>query len=223
VLFRRRFEFLPPELATPEGIVAVGGPLDVATLQKAYASGIFPWPHENMPLLWFHPDPRAILDFSELHVPERLARTRRKSTLRFTVNTAFDLVIDACQKSPRAGQDGTWITAKMLKTYKELHQLGEAHSVEAWDLENNLVGGLYGVTSGGVFSGESMFHKVSDASKLCVLFLVEQLAISGADWLDIQTMTPHFALLGARGMSREEYLVRFYATQAQALNLFPNV
>ena len=215
VLFRRRFAFLPPELATPEGIVALGGPLDLETLRSAYQKGIFPWPHEGYPLLWFHPDPRAILDFSELHIPERLRRRQRKLALRFTIDQDFDRVIDACRNAPRPGQEGTWITAKMVKAYKQLHRAGDAHSIEAWDETDTLVGGLYGVTAGGVFSGESMFHTVSDVSKLCVLFLVEQLREHGATWMDIQTMTPHFALLGAREVSRAEFMARLKKTQEE--------
>ena len=220
VLFRRHFAFLPPEKATPEGIVGIGGPLDVVTLQCAYRQGIFPWPHTGLPLLWFNPDPRAVLHFEELHVPERLARRRRKLALRFTIDHAFDTVIEACRLSPRPGQEGTWITPKIVAAFKALHQAGDAHSVEAWDEDGQLVAGLYGVTAGGVFSGESMFHMVSDASKLCVLFLVEHLQARGATWLDIQTMTPHFQLLGAKEISRREYLAQLAEAQAQRLALF---
>lgn len=220
VLFRRHFAFLPPERATPEGIVAMGGPLDVPTLQCAYRQGIFPWPHSGFPLLWFNPDPRAVLDFSELHVPERLARRRRKLALRFTIDQAFDTVIESCRRVPRAGQEGTWITPKIVAGFRGLHQVGDAHSIEAWDEEGSLVAGLYGVTAGGVFSGESMFHTVSDASKLCVLFLVEHLQAQGATWLDVQTMTPHFAMLGAKELPRSKYLERLAEAQAQELSLF---
>lgn len=217
VLFRRRFAFMPPERATPEGIVGVGGPLDVETLQCAYRQGIFPWPHTGLPLLWFNPDPRAVLDFSELHIPDRLARRRRKLALHFTIDTQFDTIIEACRHAPRPGQEGTWITPKMVSAFQALHRAGDAHSVEAWDNDGTLVAGLYGVTAGGVFSGESMFHTVSDASKLCVLFLVEYLQTRGATWLDVQTMTPHFAMLGAKEISRSAYLERLREVQASGL------
>lgn len=200
--------FPDPREATEDGLVAIGGDLHPDTLRRAYTAGIFPWPHRGLPLLWFSPDPRAVLDFDTLHVPERLARKKRNTPLTFTVDAAFDAVIDACKSSPRPGQDGTWLTAPMLKAYKQLHKLGDAHSIEAWDPEGNLVGGLYGVTAGGYFSGESMFYRVTDASKLCVLHLVEHLAAQGATWLDVQTMTPHFAGLGATDIPRDEFLAR---------------
>ncbi len=200
--------FPDPREATEDGLVAIGGDLHPDTLRRAYTAGIFPWPHRGLPLLWFSPDPRAVLDFDTLHVPERLARKKRNTPLTFTVDAAFDSVIDACKSSPRPGQDGTWLTAPMLKAYKQLHKLGDAHSIEAWDPEGNLVGGLYGVTAGGYFSGESMFYRVTDASKLCVLHLIEHLKSQGATWLDVQTMTPHFAGLGAIDIPRDEFLAR---------------
>ncbi len=220
VLFRRRFGFSPPEKATSEGIVGIGGPLDVPTLQCAYRQGIFPWPHTGLPLLWFNPDPRAVLDFDELHIPERLARRRKKLPLHFTIDQSFETVITSCRKAPRPGQEGTWITPKIVTAFKGLHQVGDAHSIEAWDENGSLVAGLYGVTAGGVFSGESMFHTISDASKLCVLFLIEHLKERGATWIDIQTMTPHFEMLGAKEISRAEYLDRLTAVQQAPLTLF---
>ncbi|MGC4045063.1 MAG: leucyl/phenylalanyl-tRNA--protein transferase [Armatimonas sp.] len=205
--------FPDPREATEDGLVAIGGDLHTDTLRRAYSAGIFPWPHRGLPLLWFSPDPRAVLDFDKLHVPERLARKKRNTPLTFTIDAAFDDVIEACKASPRAGQDGTWITAPMLRAYKQLHRLGDAHSVEAWDESGNLVGGLYGVTAGGYFSGESMFYRASDASKLCVLHLVEYLAAQGATWLDVQTMTPHFAGLGATDIPRDAFLARLECLQ----------
>jgi leucyl/phenylalanyl-tRNA--protein transferase len=215
-----RIEFPHPEDTGPEGVVAIGGDLNVETLRTAYRRGIFPWPHEGLPLLWFCPPERAILDFDTLHIPERLARRRRNTRLRFTVDHAFDDVIAACQSSPRAGQDGTWITGGMLRSYRLLHRLGDAHSVEAWNEDGALVGGLYGVTTGGVFSGESMFHRETDASKLCVLALVDHLKTRGATWIDIQTMTPHFALLGAHEIPRRQFLDRLATEQTAARLLF---
>ena len=196
--------FPDPRDADGDDVVAIGGDLHPETLQLAYRSGIFPWPHRGLPLLWFSPDPRAVLDFDQLHVPERLARKRRNTKLSFTIDRAFPEVIAACQHVPRSGQDGTWIT----------------HSVEAWDESGALVGGLYGVSAGGFFSGESMFHRVSDASKLCVLHLVEHFQSRGVAWLDVQTMTPHFEALGAVDISRDEFLDRVEAAQRGAVSLF---
>jgi leucyl/phenylalanyl-tRNA---protein transferase len=200
-------------------LVALGGDLHPESLRLAYASGIFPWPHRGAPLLWFSPDPRGVLDFDLLHVPERLARKKRNTTLTFTIDCAFEEVIGACQKAPRPDQEGTWLTAPMKKAYLKLHQLGGAHSVEAWDESGALVGGLYGVTAGGYFSGESMFHRASDASKLCVLHLVEHLKARGQAWLDIQTMTPHFLALGAIDIPREEFLERMEREQSKQTEL----
>lgn len=211
---------IPLSQPSPEGVVAIGGPLTVATLRDAYAHGIFPWPHRGLPLLWFSPDPRAVLDFADLHVPERLARTRRNTRLRFTIDRAFDDVIEACRTAPRPEQEGTWITGGILKAYCGLHRAGEAHSVEAWDESGALVGGLYGVVACGVFTGESMFHRVDDASKLCVLHLIDHLAARGATWIDIETMTPHFERLGAREISRDAFLARLAAEAKSARTLF---
>lgn len=212
--------FPDPADATPEGIVAIGGDLHIETLRLAYREGIFPWPHAGLPLLWFSPPERAVLDFASLHLPERLARMRRRSDLTFTIDRAFDDVIAACQRTPRRGQDGTWITPAMQRAYRQLHRAGDAHSVEAWTPEGQLAGGLYGVTAGGVFSGESMFFRVGGASKLALLFLIDRLAERGATWIDIQTMTPHFALLGAREIPRAAFLERLRDAQARPLRLF---
>src|SRR5581483_9287453 len=184
-------------------------------LISAYRRGIFPWPDASLPgaIPWVCPLRRAILEFESLHVPKNLRRAQRAlAGLRFTVDTDFDAVIRACSAAPRRGQDGTWITAPMIAAYSELHRRGHAHSVEAW-VGDELVAGLYGVTAGGVFTGESMFHRVSDASKLCILHLVDLLAARGATWIDIQQLTPHFTLLGAREIGRDEFLRRLAAEQ----------
>jgi leucyl/phenylalanyl-tRNA--protein transferase len=142
------------------------------------------------------------------------------ASLRFTIDQAFESVIAACAAAPRSGQRGTWITPAMVGAYVQLHRLGHAHSVEAWE-SDELVGGLYGVTAAGVFTGESMFHRVNDASKLCVLHLIEHLRARGSTWLDIQQMTRHFALLGAREISRAEFLKLLGAERRAARKLFP--
>ena len=213
--------FPPPESADEHGIVAAYGDLHPQTLRLAYHSGIFPWPHEGLPLLWFCPQERAILDFDKLHIPRSLAKMRRKSPFTFTIDADFAGVISACQKAKRPEQEGTWITPAMKAAYLRLHQVGDAHSVEAWDTNSNLVGGLYGVDGGGVFSGESMFHTVPNASKLALLHLVEHLQKRGLRFIDIQQMTPHMAALGACEISRADFLRRWHEAQTQKLVLFP--
>ncbi len=212
--------FVPPRQAGDSDIVGVGDDLTTATLLTAYTQGIFPWPITGYPLLWFCPRRRAVLDFDRLHVPERLARLRRRSPLTFTLDRAFSSVIDACQASPRPDQEGTWITPALRRAYVAFHQAGHAHSVEAWDAEGNLAGGLYGVAVGGVFCGESMFHARPNASKLSLLFLIDHLKVRGATWLDTQVMTPHMEVLGAREIPRDEFLGRLEAAHGRGIRLF---
>jgi leucyl/phenylalanyl-tRNA---protein transferase len=204
---------------TQDDIVAVGGELDPETLVRAYRHGIFPWPVEGLPLLWFCPRERAILEFARVHVGRSLARARRRSTLRFTVDAAFPAVIAACADSPRPGQESTWITPPILAAYTRLHALGVAHSVEAWR-GDALVAGVYGVDVDGAFAAESMFHCESDASKLALLHLVDVLREGGLDWLDVQVMTPHLERLGARTIPRREFLARLVRTRARGLRAF---
>jgi len=202
-----------------DDIVAVGGDLKLDTLVRAYAHGVFPWPVEGLPLLWFCPRERAILAFDDLHVARSLARARAHTTLRFTVDADFDGVIRACATTPRPAQDGTWITPDIMDAYARLHDAGVAHSVEAWD-GDDLAGGVYGVDAGGAFAAESMFHRVSNASKLALLHLIEHLRGRGLDWIDVQVMTPHLARLGARTLPRAEFLRRLARTRARGLTLF---
>jgi len=212
---------ISPHQATADGVVAIGGgELSISNLQIAYRNGIFPWPHEDYPLLWFSPDPRAILDLSHLHIPKSLAKERRKEPFTFTIDRAFDQVMLACGLTARPNQQGTWITQMMCRGYQDLHHAGIAHSVEAWDAEGNLAGGLYGVDSDGVFTGESMFYRIPYASKLSLLFLIDHLQARGSTWLDIQTMTPHFEALGATEIPRDEFLIKLAETQALKLKLF---
>lgn len=212
--------FISPRLAGDAEVVGVGENLSPETLLWAYGQGIFPWPISGYPLLWFCPPHRAVLDFARLHIPERLARLRRRSDLTFTVNTAFDSVIAACRRSPRPGKEGTWITPAMQSAYSVLHRLGYAHSIEAWDKAGALAGGLYGVSIGGVFSGESMFHRTPNASKCALLFLCDYLHTRGLSWIDIQVMTPHLAALGASEISRDEFLDRLETERQRRLVLF---
>jgi leucyl/phenylalanyl-tRNA--protein transferase len=217
------FFWLPPHPTDPLGLVALDRELSAERLISAYCRGIFPWPDSSLPgaIPWVCPPRRAILEFSALHIPNNLRRAQRAaSSLRFTFDTAFTEVIRACAAAPRPGQAGTWITPAMTAAYIELHERGEAHSVEVWE-GDVLVGGLYGVTAGGVFTGESMFHLRNDVSKLCVLRLIDHLAARGATWIDIQQLTPHFARLGAHEISRDEFLSRLAAEQSLARVLFP--
>ncbi len=213
-----------PDPSDDVGLVALDYRLSPDRLISAYRHGIFPWP-DGMPfdpIPWVCPRRRAILEFAALHVPKNLRRSQRAlAHLRFTIDAAFERVIRACAAAPRPGQVGTWITPAMIGAYTELHRRGFAHSVEAWEGEE-LVGGLYGVTAGGVFTGESMFHRKSDVSKLCVLRLIGHLRARGATWIDIQQLTPHFALLGAREIPREEFLKRLADEQRADRELFPS-
>ena len=206
-----RLLFPPPELAE-DGLLAVGGDLSVERLLLAYATGIFPWYDEGQPILWHSPDPRLVLVAAELHVPRRLERTLRTGRFRVTFDAAFDRVIDACARSPRQGGGGTWITREMRGGYKRLHREGYAHSAEAW-LGERLAGGLYGVSLGGAFFGESMFARAPDASKVALVSLVRALAARGIGLVDCQVTTEHLQRLGAREWPR----TRFLATLAEAL------
>ena len=212
---------LDPLYGYESDVVGVGGPLTVENLLWAYRHGVFPWPTPGCPLLWFCPLQRAVLDFTDLHVPRRLARLRRNTTLQFTIDHAFDRVIRACREVPRPGHEGTWITPAIVNSYQALHRAGFAHSVECWDEAGTLVGGLYGVSVDGTFAGESMFHTVPDASKLALLHLIGHLRSRQLKWMDIQMLTPHMEALGARLLPRDDYLQRLQATRARGLVLFP--
>jgi len=201
-------------------VVALGVELSVRSLREAYGKGIFPWHMDGVPLPWCCPGRRAILNFADLHIPASLARARRRSGLRFTIDEDFRHVMEECALARRPGQKGTWITAAFIERYTELHEAGGAHSVEAWDDAGNLVGGVYGVDAGGVFCGESMFFTRPNASKLSLLFLIEHLASRGSTWLDIQVMTPHMRSLGAKEIDRREFLTKLKTTQALGHKLF---
>jgi leucyl/phenylalanyl-tRNA--protein transferase len=196
----------PPVDHAENGLLAVGGDLSPERLVAAYSQGIFPWYSEGEPILWHSPDPRFVLTMGSFRVPRRLARARRTASgLRLSLDEAFEDVIDACARAPRPGQRGTWITDEMKAAYAELHRLGFAHSAEAWS-GGDLIGGVYGVSLGGVFFGESMFARAADASKLAFVALVEQLARWKIDLIDSQVETPHLARFGARPVPRARYL-----------------
>lgn len=211
--------FPDPRDSTPEGIVAVGGEPRADYLAAAYRRGIFPWPVKGYPLLWFSPPERGVLEFDRLHVPRSLARERRRTTLRFTIDEAFERVIRACAHVKRAHESGTWITPALIRGYTEFHRRGHAHSVEAWE-GAELVGGVYGVDAGGAFAGESMFHLRPNASKLALLHLIEHLQARGLGWLDTQVLTPHIESLGGRLIRREEFLAKLAGELRRGTRLF---
>ncbi|MBX3298730.1 MAG: leucyl/phenylalanyl-tRNA--protein transferase [Acidobacteria bacterium] len=197
-----------------EDVVAFGIEPTVENLIEAYSKGIFPWPMEGVPLPWFCPRRRAVIEFTELRVPRSLAKERRRSRFTFTIDADFAGVVRECALSVRPGQDGTWITSEVVDRYTELHKAGHAHSVEAWDADGNLAGGLYGVDAGGVFCGESMFFRQPNASKLALLYLIDHMKQKGATWLDCQVMTPHMRALGAVEISRGEFLEMLAGSRA---------
>jgi len=201
-------------------IVSFGDELTVENLRNAYRLGIFPWHVDGLPLPWYCPEKRAILELAELHIPRSLERARRKNLFTFTINKAFQRVIENCARVSRKGEAGTWITDDFIRTYRELHSMGMAHSVEAWDANGDLVGGVYGVDAGGVFCGESMFHTETNASKLALLHVIDHLRSRGATWLDAQVMTPHIRALGAREIRRKDFLKKLRDTQSCELTLF---
>jgi leucyl/phenylalanyl-tRNA--protein transferase len=206
----REVAFPDPELAEPDGLLAVGGDLSPERLLAAYAAGIFPWFSERSPILWWSPDPRLVLDAEWLHVPRSLARTIRRGAYRVTADLAFDRVIRRCAERDRPAQEGTWITPEMIDAYERLHALGLAHAFEAWE-GDTLAGGLYGVSLGGAFFGESMFADRPDASKVAFVRSVEWLAARGVTLVDCQVHTEHLARFGAREIPRAEFLSRLAA------------
>ena len=197
--------FPPPHLAEDNGLLAVGGDLSPERVLLAYSTGIFPWYDEGMPILWHSPDPRMVLDVDHLAVNRTLRKEVRRRRFEIRMDTAFAAVIEACASVPRPGQDGTWITAEMQQAYLELHELGFAHSAEAWR-NDELVGGLYGVSLGGAFFGESMFATASNASKVTFVAFVHQLQRWGFALVDCQVHTDLLAELGAELFSRSYYL-----------------
>jgi len=198
-------DFPPPDGADPSGLVAVGGDLSPERLLAAYAVGIFPWPLVERPLLWFSPDPRMVLRPRELVVSRSLRKTLRRGVYEVRLDVAFERVVRRCAEIPRRGEAGTWITADMAAAYVRLHELGFAHSAEAWQ-DGVLVGGLYGVSLGAAFFGESMFADRPDASKVAFAVLVGQLAGWQFDLIDCQVHTDHLARFGAREWSRRRFL-----------------
>jgi len=198
-----RLVFPPPERGPRWGPIAVGGDLRPERLLLAYSMGIFPW--QGDPLHWHSPDPRMVLLVEDLRIARSLAKTLRQGRFRLTIDRSFAEVMVACATVPRPGQDGTWITPQMVDSYGDLHRRGLAHSVEAWEA-GELVGGLYGISLGAAFFGESMFSRVRDASKAAFVTLVRQLARWRISLIDCQVYTPHLASFGATEWPRREFL-----------------
>jgi leucyl/phenylalanyl-tRNA--protein transferase len=199
----KKIEFPDVSEASAEGLLAVGGDLSAERLLFAYQNGIFPWFDNSKPILWWSPDPRFVLFPKDLKVSKSMRQILKKQTFRVTEDQAFEQVISNCAKIKRSGQNGTWITEDMIAAYKKLHQLGFAKSIEVWK-NNTLVGGLYGVIlENKVFCGESMFSKVSNASKVAFISYVQN---SNVKLIDCQLHTKHLESLGAKHISRSEFL-----------------
>jgi leucyl/phenylalanyl-tRNA--protein transferase len=199
--------FPPPELAEPDGLLAVGGDLSVKRLLEAYRRGIFPWYSEGTPILWWSPDPRLVLFPREVKISRSLRQTLRKGAFAVSMDRAFAEVIGACAGVHGRRDGSTWITREMREAYTRLHEQGHAHSVEAWT-GGHLAGGLYGVALGGAFFGESMFSLRSDASKVALLALAGHLERWGFDLIDCQVSTEHLKRMGAREIPRRAFLSR---------------
>ena len=199
-------DFPDPRLAllNPNGLLAFGGDLSTQRLLQAYSNGIFPWFSHDEPIMWWSPNPRGILPLAQFYCSTKLAKLVRQQRYQVTVNMAFDQVIDACATISRNGS-GTWITPQMIAAYKTLHHVGHAQSIEVWD-EDRLVGGLYGVVTGKLFCGESMFHNVTDSSKLAMYYLVALLQSENSPFVDCQMQNPHLRTLGCIEISRNQFL-----------------
>jgi leucyl/phenylalanyl-tRNA--protein transferase len=196
-----RRQRLDPEAADPQGLVAVGGDLRPDVLLDAYRRGVFPWYDESLPVCWWSPDPRAIIPLDKFHVSRRLERTIRSGRFTVTIDRAFTDVVLGCADR----EEGTWITRALFAAYERLHEQGHAHSVEVWR-GDELAGGVYGISIGGFFSAESMFHRVTDGSKVALAALVERLRQRGYALMDVQMLTEHTTKFGAVEIPRREYL-----------------
>ena len=191
-------------LSDPNGLLALGGDLTPQRLIAAYSQGIFPWYSDNDPLLWWSPDPRAIIKLTDLNINRTLAKFLKKSPFTVTLNKNFNQVIEYCSDAPFR-QDGTWIFPEMLQAYKNLHQLGYAHSIEVWQ-QNTLVGGLYGVAINGFFSGESMFYLKSNASKVALVYLADHLKKANISFIDCQLLNPFLQSMGCSEVKRQNFV-----------------
>jgi leucyl/phenylalanyl-tRNA--protein transferase len=204
MIFRldERLLFPEPHLAEPDGLLAIGGDLSTRRLLLAYQNGIFPWYSDDSPILWYSPHERFVLYPHELKISKSMKQVLRSGKFIVTADTAFNDVIKACSTAPREGQDGTWITDDMIAAYNKLHTEGHAHSVEVWQ-DQELVGGIYGVQVGRTFCGESMFSRASNASKTALIYLCQN---GQFELIDCQVYTDHLESMGARMISREQYM-----------------
>ncbi len=210
-------EFPPLESADRQGLLAVGGDLEVSSLLLAYRQGIFPWPIADDYLTWFSPPKRAVVFLEHMHISTSLKKERRKNWARLTINQAFAEVVESCAElTNRKDQEGTWITPAIKEAYLEMHRAGYAHSIECWERER-LVGGVYGVSLQAMFAAESMFFRKPNASKFCLWYLHDYLTAHGVPWFDIQMLTPHMESMGAREIPRKDY-IRLLNIQLSAKN-----
>jgi len=204
-LSKNNEDFPNPINTSPEGILAYGGLLSSTRVMNAYRTGIFPWYNEEDPILWWCPNPRFVLEVNDLHISKNLKKTIKKNIFQIKYDTSFVQVMIECANAPRPDQDGTWIHPDMIETYSQLHRDGFAHSFEAW-LDGELVGGGYGVIVGDIFCGESMFSKLSGASKVAFVHLVNRLKDNGFSLIDSQIHTQYLESFGAKHISRDAYL-----------------
>ncbi len=208
--------FPDPRGADADGLVALGADLDLERVLLAYRMGIFPWYGDDLPPMWWSPDPRAVIPVDGVHVARRLRRRLRQGRFRLTWNRAFEEVMRACATERH---DGTWIVPEMIAAYVRLHRAGHAHSLEVWDADGALVGGIYGVQRGGLFAAESMFHRRTDASKIALVACVRTVAAAGVGLFDVQLPTDHLASMGAVKMSRFGYLTRLATVVDRQIDL----
>ncbi|MBA2484129.1 MAG: leucyl/phenylalanyl-tRNA--protein transferase [Nitrosomonas sp.] len=207
--------FPPLEMALtePNGLLAAGSDLSPQRLISAYRKGIFPWFNEGEPILWWSPDPRMVLFPSELKISRSLKKVLKKGHYKICVDRHFEQVIRSCATAPRQGQLGTWIHPEIVAAYTTLHKMGLAHSVETW-IDDKLAGGLYGISLGKVFYGESMFSSITDASKIALVYLVKYLELQGVSMIDCQMKTAHLASFGAREIPRKEFSQKLFELAA---------
>jgi len=212
ILATHSIEFPPVFLANKDGLLAFGGDLSVNRLYAAYQNGIFPWYNEGEEILWWAPDPRMVLFPEEIKISKSMRSLIRKNKYKITENQAFEAVIHYCSKVERPGQEGTWLNPDMIKAYTDLHHQGKAFSVEVWNEDEKLVGGLYGVkTNAEVLSGESMFHLEPNTSKLAFIYLAQKALEKHIKIIDCQLYTQHLASLGARPVKRSEFMTYLQA------------
>lgn len=206
-LFVQDRHYFPDPRRAKDDVVDVFDTINSEILLEAYSFGIFPWPYAELPLLWFCPRERGVIDFTELKIPTSFKKFYKHHPFEIRFNTQFAEVLKRCANVPRPGQTGTWITDELREAYVDFHKAGYAHSIEAWR-DGRLVGGLYGVYVGGSFSGESMFFEEANASKVCLVRLIEVLKDNGLQWMDIQMVTDHTERFGGKLISRENFLQR---------------